>query len=121
MPMELAPMIQGYMRTEFFYSERTIALWNPSPSLSLPQNRRKRNIQLGDVGYFNKDGGFDILFNIFLDTEENLNQQFEPPPQFTPYIIPRGLVMRKLDYIPGDQHDHSPGDFGREKNTAGCV
>ena len=121
LPKTLSPMIQGYMRTEFFYSTHTIALWNPSPSLSFPSNRRRRNIQLGDVGYFNKDGGFDVLFNIFLDTKGNCDLEFDLPPEFEPYVIPRGLVMKKKDYISEDQYDRSPGAFTREKNSVGYV
>ncbi len=34
---------------------------------------RVRGIELGDVGYFDEDGGFKSLFNITVDSDHELN------------------------------------------------
>lgn len=40
---------------------------------------------IGDVGYFNDEGGFHSLFNIFLTKEENEKHGYKPPPNFEEY------------------------------------
>jgi len=113
-------MKREYMRTRFFLSKFAIALWDPSPNMNLSPQLRERNIQLGDVGYFNMEGGFDILFNIFTSTEKNIDL-FDPPPQFVPYIIPSGMQMDRRNHITARNYIPSSGPFVEEQNSDGYV
>ncbi|KAI0765559.1 hypothetical protein BC629DRAFT_1541086 [Irpex lacteus] len=46
-------------------------LWFPEPMEA--SDGRVRGIELGDVGYFDEDGGFKSLFNITVDSDNELN------------------------------------------------
>ncbi len=81
-------------RSEFFPYKTVIPLWWPS----------ERNICIGDIGSFNNEGGFEILFNIFLSAGDNAAHGFNPPVDFEPYPpedlgeISRVILISKDDY-----------------------
>lgn len=78
------PHIRAYMSSVFNFDDETlIPLWKP--------RRRQFPVGLtdvgmvGDVGYFDAEGGFYSLFNIFLTEEENENYGYSPPTDFKEY------------------------------------
>ncbi|KAJ3510781.1 hypothetical protein NLJ89_g4479 [Agrocybe chaxingu] len=76
--------IRTYMRSDFFDSKRSIALWTPSPGVNHDPRITKKNIAIGDVGIFTVQGGFEVFFNIFMTKEDNQEYGYHPPPDFTP-------------------------------------
>jgi len=118
----MSRLIQGYMHSDFFYSVHSIALWNPSPTQSHDRpDLRRRNIQVGDVGYFNKDGGFDILFNVFLTEQQNIDCEFDPPPGFVQFDPPRNVSMTASENIEEDAYRRSWGGFVHDQRSKGFV
>ncbi|KDR69293.1 hypothetical protein GALMADRAFT_282729 [Galerina marginata CBS 339.88] len=102
LPKSIGAHIQAFMLSNFFESVTTIALWMPSQGLTRDRKPR-RNIGLGDVGYFDKDGGFEILFNIYLTPIENRTHNYDPPTNFVEYAPPpeeesKYVSIRKGDY-----------------------
>lgn len=73
------------MRSELFHNRKVIPLWWPSPAISLPEKFQEKNICVGDIGAFNDEGGFEVLFNIFLSPSENFELGFAAPDNFEPY------------------------------------
>ncbi|KAF9475521.1 hypothetical protein BDN70DRAFT_772199, partial [Pholiota conissans] len=65
-----------------FSSNSVIPLWSPSPGIELVPEEWKHHVNVGDVGFFNDEGGFDTLFNIFLSREENISRHHSPPEDF---------------------------------------
>ncbi len=76
--------IKSYMSTKLFGSSEVIPLWTPSPRKGHPRSWQY-HLHVGDAGMFNKDGGFDTLFNIFHSAEENRSRGYDPPPDFRCY------------------------------------
>jgi hypothetical protein len=72
-----APIVQAYMKSDFFVSNTAIPLWDPYPGVN--------SASVGDVGFFTRDGGFEVLFNVFLTHTENKKLGFDPPDGFEPY------------------------------------
>jgi len=112
--------IKKYMRSDFFDSKFLIPLWKPSQGLVSDDQQRHRNrvMRVGDVGYFNNEGGFEVLFNIFNTAQQNRENYFDPPANFTHYDssperkVVRSFPMRKDSYRP------SSGDFRLAKGSS---
>ena len=66
--MGLAATIYAELLSQYGYGR---PLWNPEPRKGL--DGVVRDPQLGDVGYFDKHGGFRRLFNITVDRNHELN------------------------------------------------
>ncbi|TFK31042.1 hypothetical protein BDQ12DRAFT_619677, partial [Crucibulum laeve] len=83
-------------------------LWTPSPSASLPLTYQMKGISVGDIGIITTPhGGFDYIFNIWLDSA-NFNGQI--PPKITekyPYFcnqfhaISRGSIIGNINKTTG--------------------
>ncbi|KAK0227685.1 hypothetical protein IW262DRAFT_1346755 [Armillaria fumosa] len=58
-------------------------LWIPEPDYSLPSAYVERGICVGDVGIIRSDGGFDFVFNAFLEADNPVNAG-RVPPDFSP-------------------------------------
>jgi len=56
-----------------------IALWFPTPIFT--PGGGSRGIQLGDLGYFDEEGEFRPIFNIFRSYEDNIAGGGRPPSQ----------------------------------------
>ncbi|KAF8972440.1 hypothetical protein BDZ97DRAFT_1912964 [Flammula alnicola] len=96
LPKTMHQSIAGYMCASHLFSSRiVIPLWKPSPSLSKPTQNWRRNVYIGDVGFFNNDGGFETLFNVFETKEQNRSRRCEPPENFVPY--PKDLSDAMID------------------------
>lgn len=75
--MGLAAMAYAEQLSAYGYSH---PLWFPEPA---EEKGRAREIELGDVGYFDEDGGFKSLLNITVNSTHELNaggvpEGFEP-------------------------------------------
>jgi hypothetical protein len=77
----------------------TVPLWNPFPKLK-GSDRRRRGIEIGDVGYLDDSGDFHALFNVFYTSSTNQLRGATPPPEhhYQPLtnIEPQDVV-RKVD------------------------
>ncbi|PBK85476.1 hypothetical protein ARMGADRAFT_973446, partial [Armillaria gallica] len=49
-------------------------LWVPEPDYGLPPAYIKRGIWVGDVGIKRNDGGFDFIFNAFLEADDPVHE-----------------------------------------------
>ncbi|KAK0493315.1 hypothetical protein EDD18DRAFT_1464838 [Armillaria luteobubalina] len=58
-------------------------LWIPEPDYSLSSAYVERGICVGDVGIIRSDGGFDFIFNAFLEADNPVNA-CQVPPNFSP-------------------------------------
>lgn len=58
-------------------------LWSPR-DLQFPVEISNIGM-VGDVGYFDENGGFHSLFNIFFTREENESHGYSPPTNFKEY------------------------------------
>lgn len=67
--MGLAATVYADQLKSFGYGH---PLWLPEPTVEA-SNGCIRSIELGDVGYFDEDGGFKSLFNIMVDSDHELN------------------------------------------------
>jgi hypothetical protein len=105
------------MLSDFFNSasERVVPLWSPSPGISAPESFKKTNVCVGDVGFFSKEGGFEVLFNVFLTIDENKALEFDPPDDFVPYL-PRFKVS-KISEISKENYTPCFGDFELDLGT----
>ena len=73
------------------------ALWCPEPPVD---DGVAHQIQLGDVGYFDEDGGFKRLFNVRFDENHELNKGGVPD-GFTPLQFSHRLISdRKDQFLP---------------------
>lgn len=68
-------------------SAHTIRLWDPYPNLGIENELRGKDCLIGAVGKFNKDGRFDVRFNILMSKEENIRMNYDPPPDFEPFPV----------------------------------
>ena len=71
-------------------------LWCPEPSKGL--DGYARDVQLGDVGYIDEDGGFRRLFNITVDAGHELNAGGVPE-CFTPVEFNESLVSVRNNFL----------------------
>jgi len=101
------------MRTDFFGSSFVIPLWKTSQEFisNKIKDHKARVITLGDVGYFDREGGFEVLFNVYKTAEENLAIGYDPPDNFYHYIPPPGKIYSRS--IPVKEGEYIPlhGDF----------
>lgn len=88
-------------KRRFRDSRHVICLWDPFLSLDVSSDMQEKHCTLGDVGTFNSIGGFDVLFNIFLNMEENHQMNYCPPTTFTPYES----ATKKVSRDPGQDSD----------------
>jgi len=95
-----------YMQSELFYNENVIPLWSPSPGMNSPEKFQETNICVGDIGAFNDEGGFDVLFNIFLSSVDNTAHGFSVPDNFEPY--PAGISGEVSSVVPLSGADYRP-------------
>ena len=49
-------------------------LWSPKPKPGLPSSYEEHGLQIGDVGYVNEFGMFEVLFNICFPLDHELHQ-----------------------------------------------
>ncbi len=61
-------------------------LWIPEPDYTLPPEYIDKGISVGDVVMIRDDGGFDFLFNIFLEADHPVNRD-RVPPRFEPLRV----------------------------------
>jgi len=54
-----------------------------------------RVMKLGDVGYFDREGGFEVLFNIYKTAEENRKLGYDPPHNFAMYEPPPNSLLTR--------------------------
>ena len=104
-------VIQRYMRSGFFLSDGAIALWSPSLGANLHKEFKKSNVCVGDVGFFTKQGGFLVLFNIFLSVEANIDLDFDPPPDLEPYPACFREDVSIVSMIRRSSYRHCDGAF----------
>ncbi|KAJ3514678.1 hypothetical protein NLJ89_g2237 [Agrocybe chaxingu] len=96
LPLDTPEYIQQYMRSDFWFSPFVIPLWKTCPHYNLGTGR---NIETGDVGVLDSQGGFKTEFNIFLTKEENAGLGFHTPPDFQP--LDPGVVPQSEGVLPG--------------------
>ena len=75
------------MSTNLFLQRKIslIPLWHPSPSTSTEPHALSRHIDIGNVGYFDDQGRFNTLFNIFQTVGLNMALwKYNPPEGFIP-------------------------------------
>ncbi|KAI6039500.1 hypothetical protein EDC04DRAFT_1715230 [Pisolithus marmoratus] len=78
----------------------------PEPMSRLPQYYQDHGLQIGDVGFVNSKGQFDVLFNICKRSDNVLHDLHEVPENFQP--VRQGEVNSSNNAIsPGPIH--SPG------------
>ncbi|KAF9556167.1 hypothetical protein CPC08DRAFT_725921 [Agrocybe pediades] len=122
----ISRQVERYMRADFFGSSFVIPLWKTSHGYAQDkptQDVKARVMTLGDVGYFDKEGGFTVLFNVYKTVEENLRLGHDPPKDFRHYVPPpdqtisRSVQMRAEEYTPLDgdfKESDWPYDSGRD-------
>ncbi|KAF8902754.1 hypothetical protein CPB84DRAFT_1846125 [Gymnopilus junonius] len=119
--------VRAYMLADVgsndWYSKDTtvIRLWNTSPNLRLDKKLQKNHVQLGDVGYFTREGGFRTLFNIFMTKKKNRQMHYSPPTYFQPFK--RELRDQYTDINRLDKEYHTSEEFKRcrEEEKGDCV
>ncbi|PPQ64807.1 hypothetical protein CVT26_002639 [Gymnopilus dilepis] len=89
LPVEMPDHIEQYIRSDFLLEYPDwISMWSPSQGCKAePVPIPRRSVGLGDVGYFDKTGRFEILFNIYLSRETNLKHGYQPPKNFIHYSV----------------------------------
>ncbi|KAF4615003.1 hypothetical protein D9613_002461 [Agrocybe pediades] len=109
----ISRQIEQYMRTDFFGSSFVIPLWRTSQGniSDRVEDRKARVISLGDVGYFDKDAGFCVLFNVYKTFEENLSIGYDPPTCFRHYVPPPGKAISSTLIMRGEEYQPLHGDF----------
>jgi hypothetical protein len=86
--------------------ERGYPLYIPEPYDHLPAAYRRRGIQIGDVGVFRPNGGFEYFFSIACTTDDPINKDR--------YGVPGGFEV----YSP---FIHEPGSSSSSASTPGIV
>ncbi|KAF9554942.1 hypothetical protein CPC08DRAFT_726781 [Agrocybe pediades] len=106
---------KAFMRSNFFDEDFIIPLWKTSPGLISKSDRpkqRNRVTMIGHVGNFNRQGGFEILFNIFKTEQENRENGFHPPANFVPYVpLDTVYPLSTSIFCEKDSHRMRCGDF----------
>lgn len=87
-----------------FRSKYAIRLWHPYGNLRNEQHIEDRYCSLGDVGTFESNGGFLVMFNIFLTKEENKFMEYCPPHDFTPFNVNHGMCTVEDPNVIGSHH-----------------
>ncbi len=73
-------------------------LWIPEPDSSLPPAYVERGICVGDVGIKRNDGGFDFIFNAFLEASDPVHRDGVPP-NFSPLRIESLNPIRIIHFL----------------------
>lgn len=73
------------------------AMWCPEPPEDL--DNRAHEIQVGDVGYLDEDGGFRRLFNVTVGPDDELNKGGVPD-GFEPLRFNKRLLSLRRDQFP---------------------
>ncbi|KAH8823119.1 hypothetical protein DL96DRAFT_263072 [Flagelloscypha sp. PMI_526] len=76
-PTPESVLIKTYT-TELYKLELGLPLWDPQPV--------QKVVEVGDLGFVNRNGGFETLFNI---TVEAHKQAYSVPRGFQPFYVPR--------------------------------
>ncbi|KAF9078140.1 hypothetical protein BDP27DRAFT_346464 [Rhodocollybia butyracea] len=80
--------------------KRGYPLWHPTPNDSLPNEYRKTGISIGDVGYLNRNGAFNHLFNVCCSADHPVNAAGVPEGFQTLDIDPRNVDDLEQHYRP---------------------
>jgi hypothetical protein len=103
------------MKSTFFLSKGAIALWSPSLGANVFKEFKKYNVCVGDVGFFTREGGFWVLFNIFLPVQANIDLGFDPPPELEPYgSVACSEEISFFNEIPRTSYRHCDGVFTQD-------
>ncbi|KAF9543633.1 hypothetical protein CPC08DRAFT_770202 [Agrocybe pediades] len=111
----ISEQAKAFLLADFFWQPYAIPLWKTSPGLISKSDRQKqmnRVTMIGHVGNFNRQGGFEILFNIFKTEQENRENGFYPPANFVPYVPVDTVNLSTFISRAKDYHRLSVGDFG---------
>ena len=91
------------MQSNFFYDD-TIPLWNPKFG--------DTSLCVGDVGFFNDRGDFEVQFNIFLSSAENDELGFDSPDGFQEYSSVKFChEVSNTEFVSPDNHKTYTGNF----------
>ncbi|KAF4615004.1 hypothetical protein D9613_002462 [Agrocybe pediades] len=109
----ISRQVERYMRTDFFDSPYVIPLWRTLQGFISDniQDIKARVITLGDVGYFDKEGGFSVLFNVYKTLEENLAIGYDPPQNFLHYAPPPNHKLSSSIPLTNQEYLPLQGDF----------
>ncbi|ESK89171.1 hypothetical protein Moror_5241 [Moniliophthora roreri MCA 2997] len=78
-------------------------LWLPEPTKhSLPEEYSSKGVQIGDVGVFTTDGGFEFLFNVCLPADHPINQFRGTPSNFIPIRWNGRILETPSRFRPGE-------------------
>ncbi|KAI6097705.1 hypothetical protein EDD16DRAFT_589563 [Pisolithus croceorrhizus] len=66
----------------------------PEPRNTLPDYYRDSGLQVGDVGTVDRDGQFDVLFNIYKCKDNLLHDRHGVPKNFQPIKLPGDINLR---------------------------
>ncbi|KAF8415203.1 hypothetical protein L210DRAFT_2747694 [Boletus edulis BED1] len=95
---------------KYLPSNHGYPLWFPEPSSTLPSSYKADGLQIGDVGYVDGDGAFNVLFNISFRPNHALNQRLGVSSTFDPVGLDANYdVNVKLNAIPLGCSITSPG------------
>ena len=102
MPEGMDKKLENYMRSHHIGPKHAIPLWNPSRVLGANVRRRVR-LDVGDVGTFTRQGGFQVAFNILMNEKLNILCDYDVPENFSPFNPPLTPEQRKRCSIKDDR------------------
>ena len=82
-------LVRGFMLSELI-DRQVIPIWNPAPMVIPGARKRARSIEVGDVGTFDRNGGFQVEFNILHDQAGNKVFGLDVPHGYTPHPFAEG-------------------------------
>ncbi|KAF9059721.1 hypothetical protein BDP27DRAFT_1238206, partial [Rhodocollybia butyracea] len=80
--------------------KRGYPLWHPTPNDSLPDEYRTTGIRIGDVGYLNRNGAFNHLFNVCSSGDHPVNAAGVPDGFQRLDVDPRNVDDLEQHYKP---------------------
>ncbi|KAF9059485.1 hypothetical protein BDP27DRAFT_468492 [Rhodocollybia butyracea] len=80
--------------------KRGYPLWYPAPSENLPYEYRTAGISIGDVGYLNRNGAFNYLFNVCCSADHPVNAAGVPDGFQRLDVDPRNVDDLEQHYKP---------------------
>ncbi|KAF9532748.1 hypothetical protein CPB83DRAFT_903278 [Crepidotus variabilis] len=119
LPPSTQAEIIAYMTSSIITNPKLIPLWSPPPTLQRGTVQRGKRVAVGDVGYFDSDGGFRVMFNVFWDQNSNKECGFLTPPYFNQFVSPQSLLFRSRSQsmaINGSKTGHSTPSDGAPSN-----
>ncbi|KAJ3500948.1 hypothetical protein NLJ89_g9565 [Agrocybe chaxingu] len=90
--MEYVKVYRETLSSGLFDRRGIIFLYNPSSRINSHTTKRYPPISVGDVGFFDSNGGFDTHFNV-LDKKINKDSDYDQPPgllDFKEYLVSQG-------------------------------